>query len=290
MAPHRAGPPLTLLEKRADAEKNLNMYLKLPPEQRMYRYNSDALLMLGFLREEAGDSAAARALWKEARFQKNIAEHGDELGNGTTILNALIAGGLSEDLTEAEALALRDQALRIYTGEATANLIRNNIPLPPAVFIDCWKSPRGRKAARDIVFQALPFRDHIRLPAILCGVELVRRDAFGGKLTPEHEALCGKLAGELVEAFTSGTLNETQVLLLGSTWKGVTGVFGWANVKKGLKPEFRGPMAYVLGHRFLLLKYPADAKKFFEQARDDAPKDSELHRLAENELKRLANP
>jgi hypothetical protein len=153
--------------------------------------------------------------------------------------------------------------------------------------IDCWKSPRGKKAARQIAFQSLPFREHVRLPAVLCGTELLRRDAFGGVLTPEHEALCAKVAEDFVEAYASGAIKEGQVLLLGSTWKGVTGIFGWGGVKNGLKPDFRGPMAYILGHRFLLRKNPAEAKKFFEQARDDAPKDSELRRLAENELKRL---
>jgi hypothetical protein len=103
-----------------------------------------------------------------------------------------------------------------------------------------------------------------------------RQDVGGGRRTGQ----------EAVAGIPQGTLKHTQVLLLGSTWKGVTNVFGWEGVRRTLAPSLRGPIAYIFGQRYLREKR-SGARMFFQTARDDAPANSPLRRLAEDRLKEL---
>jgi len=88
--------------------------------------------------------------------------------------------------------------------------------------------------------------------------------------------------------FENGEITRPQLVQLGFAWKGVTNFLGWAGVAPTLKPDLRGPLAYVLGMRCLRLNKPDDAAALFKTARDDAPKGSRLKALAQAELDRLA--
>ena len=67
-----------------------------------------------------------------------------------------------------------------------------------------------------------------------------------------------------------------------------SGPLGWGAVASALPPEQRGPVAYVLGVRYLQRKdKAADAKAMFQTAIKDSPADSALKKLAQTELDRL---
>jgi hypothetical protein len=115
-------------------------------------------------------------------------------------------------------------------------------------------------------------------------MEWFRDGAYGGNLSAEQQELMRQMFQRGWAAFKAGTLKETQLFNLGMSWKGTTNFLGWASVKDALKPELRGPIAYLLGNRFLKLKRPEDAKEFFRIALQDAPNDSLLQRLARTAL------
>jgi predicted Ser/Thr protein kinase len=280
---------LVALKRTPEAAKDLEAYLRvpnLPPW--WYRHTSDAWLMLGFLREDRGDAAGAKDAWRQAQFRRDLANALSDSGGGLGMINLVIAGSLGGDLTDQDIQTLLDKVLARYANESGgAAIVRNNVPLPPAAFREAWKTKRGKQAARRIVFQDGPFEEYLRLAPTVLIMELLFRDAFAGTMSPDQDALVWKLSEDSVKAVMNGTVKEGQVVLLGAAWKGVTGVFGWAGVRGSLAPELRGPIAYVLGHRYLFRKNPADAKKFFEQARSEAAKDSPLQRLSQSELDKL---
>src|SRR4029077_15687753 len=93
---------------------------------------------------------------------------------------------------------------------------------------------------------------------------------------------------KLYLAYMDEKLQVPQMIALTLTWKGTTNFLGWGGVAPGLEPSLRGPLAYVLGQRYLTrLKMPAEALPFFETAVRDAPPGSSLQRLAQAEVDRL---
>ena len=84
-----------------------------------------------------------------------------------------------------------------------------------------------------------------------------------------------------------GTVSQTQMIQLALAWKGITNFLGWAGVAPNLQPNLRGPIAYVMGHRYLRLGQPKDASMFFNTALTDAPNGSPLATMAQAELDRL---
>jgi tetratricopeptide (TPR) repeat protein len=280
---------LVALERKSEAEQDLERFVALPNARDHYRYWSDAWLLLGFLREERGDRAGARQAWKQANFNKDLSVPTEEMSGGIWVLNILIAGAFSDELADRQIQLLLDRLLPTYGGDAALNLVKNSVNLPVGLLRDCWKTPRGKVIARQIVFQDSSFAEYLRSPAVLFIAELFHRDAFGGSMTPQLETLVWKLADDMIRASTTGTLKEGQLLLVASTWKGVTNLFGWSGVQKSLPQSIRGPLAYVMGHRYMKRDNPAEARKFFEQARKDAESSSELHRLAQAELDRMGS-
>ena len=79
-------------------------------------------------------------------------------------------------------------------------------------------------------------------------------------------------------------LSKSQLFQLALAWKGTTNLLGWGGLSSKLKPELRGPAAYLLGLRYLKLNKPTEAAGMFETAATDAPIGSPLKKLAEAEL------
>jgi hypothetical protein len=70
-------------------------------------------------------------------------------------------------------------------------------------------------------------------------------------------------------------------------WKGTTNFLGWGGLAPSLDPGLRGPLAYVLGHRYQRLGRTESVAEFFRTAQRDAAAGSVLSKLAQAELKRL---
>ncbi|MBI1915280.1 MAG: protein kinase [Planctomycetes bacterium] len=277
---------LVALNRKKEAEQDLETFLAKYPADGEFRRSGAAWLQLGFLRQDRGDAEGAKAAWHRAYERK-----GDDplagLGGGIGLVNRLVAGALTNELTDEEAQATFDAVLNNFTQSGENSLLKS-LPRPsPAVLRECWRSPRGREYARKLAFQSLPFREFTLVPGKLVAAEWIAQGAFAGKLSAEEDALVWKLIEDAVASIPQGTLKQTQLLLLGSTWKGYTNVFGWAGVRRALAPPLRGPIAYVFGQRYLRLGKQAEARDFFQTAHDDAPANSGLRRLAADGLKNL---
>src|SRR5690606_540504 len=149
---------------------------------------------------------------------------------------------------------------------------------------------RGRDYAQRIAFRSLTFRENVHAPILLLAHEMFRAGAFPTPLDAEQDAILWGVLSQGLDDFTRDKLGKSQLLQLGLTWKGTTNFLGWASVAPRLDPNLRAPLSYVMGHRFLVLKKPAEAEMFFRTAATDGKDDPVLKRLSELELTKLKAP
>ncbi|MBM4034856.1 MAG: serine/threonine protein kinase [Planctomycetes bacterium] len=281
----------------AEAEADVEEYLKATSADAVdsfaYQAYSGARLIQGFLRERRGDAAGALDAWRSGYLRPESRQGAratflEFADTGVRLWHFLILGSLSEETTDADLdrlLALwverapRDSAVSLLAG------IR-----PPSVYAalrEMWRSARGRDLARRIAFRELSYPEFIRLPVALCFNHVLRADALGGTPSEEQDALAWGVAQDFVGLYCEGRLSVAQVAQAFLTWKGTTNFLGWAGLAPSLEPKSRGPLAYLLGRRYLRLGKPKEAADFFRTALADAAPDSPLRRLAQAELDRL---
>ena len=287
------------MEEWDEAEADLDVYLDSIAGRRMdygvYWGLAEAMLVRGFLCERRGDREGALAAWRrgcreaspDGKGSRSLVEH---TSNGTSMYHFAVLASLSGELSQSDI----DVLMRRLTESAqpgTMGAMIGAMRPPPSVYAalrGMWRTPRGRVFARKVAFRQVPFAEFVRVPAQLLVFEVLRLGAFGGKLSGEQDALVWDLAGDAYAAtVVEGTVKAPHLLALMTTWKGFTNVLGWASVAPMMKPALRGPVAYVLGHRYLGLKRAQDAAAFFRTAVADAPAGSPVRRLAEEELERL---
>ena len=203
------------------------------------------------------------------------------------VMNALILGSLCNDLSDGDAEWVRDRYLATIAGDSHLAAVKAVYPIPPAVFRNMWRSPRGREWARRFAYLDLSFADYLRVPGLLVLAEIVHEEGLTASLSPDQDALAWKTCEDTFAAVLGGKLGKTQFLQLLLTWKGTMDFFGWRSLAPTLSPALRGPLAYVVGQPYLRLNRPQDAATLFRTALADAPPDSPLRRLAQAELDRL---
>jgi tetratricopeptide (TPR) repeat protein len=284
------------LEEWDAAEKDVDDYCRLADARSSdYHHYSGAALIKGFLRERRGDSEGAIAAWRRGLAKVFFADRagsrpGDAFalaGTGSALLHAGILASLTGELTDAEATTLAALILARHQADSPLRALSDVFHFPPTVLRAAWQSPRGRELARTIAFQSVPLGEMALATGGLVFTEMARQGAFIGATSPEQDALLWKLCEDGHTAFVNRRLSLPQLIQIGLSWKGTTNFLGWAGVAPGLDPALRGPLAYLLGHRYLRLSRPADAATFFRTALADAPPDSPLRRLAQAELERL---
>jgi tetratricopeptide (TPR) repeat protein len=281
---------LTALDRWDEAQQTLDDLFGAVTPQQMGGTYTPACAMLGFLRQRRGDIDGARQVWAEGLSSDWMT------GQGFQFLYGLILASLVGQISETEAQAVvghvvgseADHSLLALAGTPIGRqLLRPGVVA--SVLRDAFRSPRGEDYAWKIVFREIPFAECVRVPPMLIAYQWLRQGALPEKIADEQEAVVWKLVGDGYTAIVeTGALDESQLLQLGLTWKGVTSFVGWAGVGPTLDPKLRGPLAYVLGYRYLRLGRPADAAMFFRTALEDAPQHASLGRLAQVELDRLS--
>ena len=282
---------LAALNRWDDAERTLDELFRDAgsPAQMGYCYPS-ACALQGFLRERRGDAPGALAVWKEG-----LRCDWKDRGFGLMCLQGAILASLTGDVSEADAKALLNQVALggegsqagVLTSEVFRSFVRPE--LVTSVIRNMFRTPRGRQYARQITFREIPFAECVRAPVLLAVSEVLRQGAMPENLSDEQETILWGVVEEGYRAvFQAGTLDKSHILQFGFAWKGMTNYLGWAGVAPRLDPRFRGPLAYVMGHRYLRLQRPQDAVMLFRTARDDAPAISPLRQLAQAECDRLA--
>jgi tetratricopeptide (TPR) repeat protein len=285
------------------AENDLDeLFRRVRPGKMDYRQFSGACLLRGVLRERRGEQAGALEAWRQGLYRNWRAEYlkdspdapppselleGGRSTDSLGVMNALILGSLCDDLSDAEAEAVLARYFSTLASDSPVATLKAAYPVPPALFRAMWRSPRGREWARRFVYLDLSFADYLRVPALLMLAEVGRQDAFPDGLSPEQDALLWKTCEDTFAGLLGGKLGKTQCLQLLLTWKGSMDFFGWKSLAPTLAPDRRGPLAYLVGRRYLRLNRSQDAAALFRTALADAPPESPLRRLAQAELDQL---
>jgi WD40 repeat protein/tetratricopeptide (TPR) repeat protein/predicted Ser/Thr protein kinase len=275
------------LEQWDQTERDLDDLFRLtPPEALEGQYRTSAQLLRGVLRERRGDVAGAKAAWhQDAATIEALDPH-----FGFEFLHGLIRASLADELTDAQAERIMRQitsALAASDARAATGFLRV-IRLPPSILREMWRSPRGRDYARQIALRNISLAEILQAVPRLLLLEAVRQGAWQGPLAPEEDVLVWKLAGDYHADYVAGKINLGQLVPIGLTWKGTSGVLGWGSLAPSLPRAKRGPLAYVFGQRYArVLHKPAEAASFFRTALADAGSDERLRRLAQKELDRL---
>jgi hypothetical protein len=278
------------------AERDLAAFFQqTAPLHLEYQAHAAACLLLGFLHERRGDHAKAVQAWRDGtypawltRFPEEQRRHFPEVPPRVGLLFQSVLGSLSGTTTDAEAMALWEELLAEVGNRSAFTLqVANTLKFTPAILQNMWRNEHGRQLAEGLAYLRLPPRDYYRGPAALAVTEKFRQDVFLGKPSPEQDDLIWNMTRLAMDSYYAGKVSQPQMLGLVLSWKGTTGILGWSGVAPSLDPALRGPVAYVLGMRYLRLNRPQDAAAFFRTATSDAPPTTPLHRLAQAELARL---
>jgi tRNA A-37 threonylcarbamoyl transferase component Bud32 len=293
---------LAALGKRAEAEKALAEFFRCcesDPESTGYSTFAEACLLLGFLQEAAGDGKSAqqswtRGLWSNWRYGKEGAPLNVETAGGAGLLCHSILSGLTEQSTDSSIDA--GIAALFATGgssqghqSGTASRVLEMMKVPPQTLRQSWRTPRAREWARRIALKDLTLAEYVRMPIFLFGTEYLRHAIGAEPSSTDHEQMIWDWVNVSYDAYQANKVREHQLLIYVSVWQGVDlPGFGWANLAPELDPAIRGPLAYFLGRKQASANRTDAALRFFRSARDDAPADSPLRRLAQAEIDRLS--
>jgi tetratricopeptide (TPR) repeat protein len=288
---------LIMLGRWDEAERDIEELFRRPPATAWtYAHLSAACLVRGFLRERRGDIAGAQQAWRLGlmnsrvnadKYQQVTTGGGAMIGGSISILNAMILGSLTEDISDQDA-ALLQTWMANSVSNASPLAGGKELRLSGASIRAMCKSPRAREAARKLAYQNVSWQEFCRTPLVLAAVEIVHQGAFPGVMSAEHETLVWQVVEEGASAVFAGKIKNMQGAQLALAWqKGIMNFLGWKGAADKLEPKFRGRLAYLLGHRLLRLDSPKDAEGLFKTALKDAPDDAVVQRLARAELDKL---
>jgi WD40 repeat protein/tetratricopeptide (TPR) repeat protein len=242
----------------------------------------EGCLIRGFIREALGDAGGARESWREGY---RAASGTEDMG----LLTCSMLGSLSGELTPDDA--------RIMFNTVLGGLPENFAPMRMAESLKfrfddiisglrtLWSSPRGREYARKIALLDISFSDYIQIQVPLVVAEICRYGAFGGTLTPDDDELLWMMVQNLFQDYMDHSLTEVQLVQLMTTWIGIP--LTWSLAARTMRPESRGPLAYVFGSRLELIGRPNDARTLFRVALEDSRPGTLLRRRAQAALDRL---
>jgi tetratricopeptide (TPR) repeat protein/predicted Ser/Thr protein kinase len=288
-----------------DAEKDIEDYLRLVDDKARLTGDKsvpEACLLAGFLRQQRGDQKGALEAWRRGLppvregESVDLAIYADKTGR--VILYPLILASLADQpVSSPEAIlgtfvpllkALPGgQASEKKGGSFYKEMMGELMHITPAMLKNMWRSRRGQQYARHMAFLDIPLAESVRVPPVLMATEIIRDKAFPDGTTPEQETILEEAGDRMYGAYFDGRMNLFQGFQFAMALKGNLTEFGWGGVAPTLDAATRGPTAYVLGFVYLRLERPDDAAKLFQTAVTDAPPDSPLRRIAQDELDRL---
>ena len=147
-----------------------------------------------------------------------------------------------------------------------------------------YRSPRGRKWAEKMILLDISPIEYHHTPLRLLMYEKFRLELFGGKLSDDQDEQLWRTIADFSTSIAESRIDKAVMFPAALAWKGTTGTLGWAGFSKALPSEHRGPLAWIMGKRYLQLQRPADAAGMFRMAIAEAGKNERLARLAKQEL------
>jgi tetratricopeptide (TPR) repeat protein len=287
-------------------EKLAGVIANTAPLQDRYAYASvvAAHLLLGLITEMRQGSEAAREVWakafrslRQAAGSQNPVDPIDERSR-TDLCQFLLLASLSGEIRDADMPAVRkrlgDFAGQVKPGEDAkkAAFAAFAALFTRQSLIEIFSSERGGAYARKVIRGDLSRMEERLTTLVLLGEQILIQDSIGrGNLTAEVESIYWKLAQQAMEALRTDKFTPTQAIGLFAAWKGVTNLFGWESLQSELAPALRGPLAFVMGHRYIKLGKNEDALGMFQTAKQDAaqiPDGKALAKAADEAAKKLA--
>jgi hypothetical protein len=244
----------------------------------------EACLMRGFILEALGDHKEARESWNEGY---RAASGSVDMG----IVHVAIMASLSENLTSEDAQVMVKTILGWLPQNVPVLSFVKTLGVPYEDVISAartaWSSRRGKEIARRIALLDCTYSFLVQMPVCVVGAEIMRYGAFGSSISQEDDELLWDAAQNVFRDYQDHRINDLQLVGLPSTWIGISNPMTWGLVSSVMRRESRGPMAYVMGRRYLRLGRPGDAQTFFQTALKDSTPDSLLRRRAQAALDQL---
>ena len=225
-------------------------------------------LIKGFLLEQRGAPGEALRLWTEA-FHRLRTAFVDMPVTTSGFNDFVVLGSLTDQPMQPEVDRIM-KALDSLGGLGPIGTFVRAAVNPvsmEAALRNAWRTPSGREWAKRYAFDLITMRERVQSPAVLCGGEFIRRNAFGEVYEDGQGEIAADVARKvLLGAVFDGTFTSAQLVQFGLTWKGSFGFLGWGALAPTLPPELRASSAYIMGHRALRLNQPGPATDLLKLA------------------------
>lgn len=275
-----------------DAESWLQLQELLKDEELDPHNYANASLFAGYLYDLAGNKAEAKKIWaegfartKDSLFHKNYA--------GRTVTGPILCimlGTLSETVSEQEINTFRSHLFSRGSSQSFSSIMKLiDTGSINQSFKEMWSNPYGREVVKHFALESTDIRERAHEPMLASAISFARLRGLARPMSQQELSLLQSVFEQLMVAYLDhNTIETAQVMQLGLTWKGTTNFLGWDSVRKTLKPEFRDQLAYLFGHRMLVINQTAKSKPFFELAAQQSHNPT-LAKLAEESLQMLAD-
>lgn len=290
------------LNRLPEADASLDAFFKVLPEADYDVSYLQGCLMRGFIRERMGDEQGAVAAWRAGTFdhwssntQPDVVPSQHRGNSDEDHLLHLMAGSLSASISDRQAHDLLAAYCRANWSSQSHNpssrVLMASLEsgmLAPYISADLFRSSKGHRLVRERVFIELAgFTSWRRRLYVLVAFHITAHGAFGRNFTDTEEAIFGTLQDVMDSEGQQMQKNKRLFPVALMAWQGMTGALGWETLSKELKPRWRGPLAYIMGHRYQRLNKPNDAAMLLRTAIADAEEGSDLQRLATDALAKL---
>jgi hypothetical protein len=208
-----------------------------------------------------------------------------------SFLPVAIQASLSGDMTDDDARMMYNTVLSRLPNNFAALKIAENLKFNFADIANglrtTWSTARGHDYARKIAVLDISYSEFHQIQVPLTVAAACRYGAFGGTLVPDDDEVLWTMVQNVYRDFLDHKVDKNTLGLLMGSWVGSPNILTWTFAAPRLRPETRGPLAYVLGARHQQLGKPIDARSFFETARRDSTEGTALRRRAQAALDRL---
>ena len=239
-------------------------------------------LMLGILRDRRGDTSGAEQIWRS-----EIEPGWEAAALNANLVYDHISASLAGVMTTEQSETLLTRIFSSVGDSAKVFEVSGIGKTMAPAFAEMFRTVRGKQAAYDIVFRTVPLPSTLRSYPQLAVYDVVRRSLLTDNSPAAHDAILWDACCRAIDLYSEGKLRGNQVVPLVLTWKGTNNFLGWGALSPTIAPEFRGPLAFMMGLRYEKLGRPKDAIEFFRQAEQDGGTDSSLSRESQQERLRL---
>lgn len=286
----------------AEAEKDIERVFRDVPRAGLeYAEHADACLLRGFLRLERHDRDGAEAAWRlglAANWPGGLPPTPKTrllniraIVNHTNSVNFSIQlGSLLRALTAAESATILNHL--VSSAGANCLLVPTLTRLSfSAEFIrdvmhESYGTPRGLHIAKRMCYRTIDYRGFYLEPIHLALAAISRVGAFPKDVSPELDSDIWEGARDLVATYAQGKLKQGSLVNLLLLWRGnMDPRRCWQDFTAALEPSMRLRLCLLLGCRLQTAGQAHNARPFFEELLQRAPRGSLYYRIARAHLK-----